>query len=75
MVGLGAGARSYTSRLHYSSQYAVARTDTINIIDHYLALDEERFAHAEHGYVLDEEEQRRRWHFRRCIRSTVSARW
>ena len=61
MVGLGAGARSYTASLHYSSEYAVARTDTINIIDNYLALDEARFAQAEHGYVLDDAEQRRRY--------------
>ncbi|MEG1116207.1 MAG: STM4012 family radical SAM protein, partial [Janthinobacterium sp.] len=61
MVGLGAGARSYTASLHYSSEYAVARTETIGIIDNYLALDEARFAQAEHGYVLDEAEQRRRY--------------
>jgi len=61
MVGLGAGARSYTSRLHYSSEYAVARTETIGIIEQYLALDETRFAQAEHGYVLDDAEQRRRY--------------
>ena len=61
MVGLGAGARSYTSRLHYSSEYAVARLETIGIIDNYLALDEARFAQAEHGYLLGEEDQRRRY--------------
>jgi oxygen-independent coproporphyrinogen-3 oxidase len=61
MVGLGAGARSYTAKLHYSSEYAVARTETIGIIEQYLALDETRFARAEHGYRLDEEEQRRRY--------------
>ena len=61
MVGLGAGARSYTSQLHYSSEYAVARVETIGIIESYLALDEARFAQAEHGYALDGEEQRRRF--------------
>lgn len=61
MVGLGAGARSYTSQLHYSSEYAVARTETIGIIDNYLALDEARFAQAEHGYLLDQEDQQRRY--------------
>ena len=61
MVGLGAGARSYTSQLHYSSEYAVARTETIGIIDNYLALDEARFAQAEHGYLLGDEDQRRRY--------------
>jgi len=61
MVGLGAGARSYTSHLHYSSEYAVARTETIGIIDNYLALDETRFARAEHGYLLGGEDQQRRY--------------
>ena len=61
MVGLGAGARSYTAQLHYSSEYAVARTETIGIIDNYLALDEARFAQAEHGYLLDQEDQQRRY--------------
>jgi oxygen-independent coproporphyrinogen-3 oxidase len=61
MVGLGAGARSYTSRLHYSSEYAVARLETIGIIDNYLALDAARFAQAEHGYLLSTEDQQRRY--------------
>ncbi|MBB5369914.1 MULTISPECIES: STM4012 family radical SAM protein [unclassified Janthinobacterium] len=61
MVGLGAGARSYTTGLHYSSQYAVERTQTIGIIEQYLTLDEAQFAQAEHGYVLDEAEQQRRY--------------
>lgn len=61
MVGLGAGARSYTTQLHYSSEYAVARVETIGIIEQYLALDEARFAQAGHGYVLDDNEQRRRF--------------
>jgi oxygen-independent coproporphyrinogen-3 oxidase len=61
MVGLGAGARAYTQRLHYSTDYAVARTGTIDIINDYLALDETRFAQAEHGIVLDPQEQRRRF--------------
>ena len=39
----------------------MARLETINLIEQYLALDEARFAQAEHGYVLDEEEQRRRY--------------
>ncbi|TYQ19643.1 UNVERIFIED_ORG: oxygen-independent coproporphyrinogen-3 oxidase [Zoogloea ramigera] len=61
MVGLGAGARSYTSQLHYSSEYAVARTETIGIIDNYLALDQARFAQAEHGYLLEVQDQQRRY--------------
>ncbi|CUI03507.1 STM4012 family radical SAM protein [Massilia antarctica] len=52
MVGLGTGARSYTRDLHYSTDYAVARADTIGIIDHYLALDAASFTHAHHGFAL-----------------------
>jgi len=61
MVGLGAGARSYTAGLHYSSEYAVGRLETIGIIEHYLALDAARFAQAEHGYTLGAEDQQRRY--------------
>lgn len=61
MVGLGAGARAYTQRLHYSTDYAVGRRGTIDIINDYLSLDETRFAQAEHGFVLGPQEQRRRY--------------
>lgn len=61
MVGMGAGARAYTQRLHYSTDYAVGRSGTIDIINDYLSLDETRFAQAEHGIVLDPQEQRRRY--------------
>ncbi len=61
MVGLGAGARAYTQRLHYSTDYAVDRRATIDIIDAYLALDEAGFARAEHGFALGPQEQRRRY--------------
>ena len=36
MVGLGAGARSYTSRLHYSTDFAVSRPETMAVIVDYL---------------------------------------
>jgi len=61
MVGLGAGARSYTQRLHYATDYAVGRSATIDIIDDFLALDAAGFAHATHGFALGPEEQRRRY--------------
>ncbi|GAA5166494.1 STM4012 family radical SAM protein [Viridibacterium curvum] len=61
MVGLGAGARSYTRALHYSSEYAIGRSDTRHIIDNYVALDDAHFAQAWHGFQLDAEDQRRRF--------------
>ncbi len=61
MVGLGTGARSYTQRLHYSTDYAVGRVDTMGIIDAYLARDPASFAFADHGFALDLAEQRHRY--------------
>jgi len=61
MVGLGAGARSYTRQLHYSTDYAVGRSGTIDIIQDFLALDAAGFSQARHGFVLGPEEQRRRY--------------
>ena len=61
MVGIGCGARSYTSRLHYSSEYGVARRSVAEILEHYLARDEASFAAADYGIRLDPDEQRRRY--------------
>lgn len=61
MVGFGAGARSYTRSLHYSSSYAVQRSATRSIIEDFIACDEDQFAQAGYGFELDGEEQRRRF--------------
>lgn len=61
MVGIGCGARSYTGRVHYSSEYGVARRSVAEILDHYLARDEASFACADYGIELDADEQRRRY--------------
>ena len=60
MIGLGCGARSYTSSLHYSFDYAVSAHEVRGIIDDYVATED--FEHAEVGFHLDADEQRRR-HF------------
>ncbi len=60
MVGLGAGARSYTSTLHYSTGYAVARAPTRELVADFIAHDAARFAQASHGFELDADERRRR---------------
>lgn len=60
MVGIGCGARSYTSTLHYSSEYGVARRSVAEILDHYLERDEASFAAADYGIALGEDERRRR---------------
>ncbi|WP_344968920.1 STM4012 family radical SAM protein [Streptosporangium fragile] len=60
MVGLGCGARSYTSDLHYSYEYAVAAGQVRAIIDGYVRLAREEFTVANVGFRLDGEERRRR---------------
>lgn len=61
MVGLGAGARSYTRQLHYSSSYAVHRSATRQIVEDYIAQDGTALRQARYGFVLDLDEQRRRF--------------
>jgi len=61
MVGLGAGARSYTAALHYSGEYAVGRTGVKAILADYVARPAASFDHVEYGAILDAEEQRRRY--------------
>lgn len=58
MIGLGCGARSYTTSLHYSFDYAVSAHEVRGIIDAYTAAED--FSHAEVGYRLSPQEQRRR---------------
>ncbi|THA70990.1 coproporphyrinogen III oxidase family protein [Streptomyces sp. A0958] len=58
MIGLGCGARSYTSRLHYSFDYAVRMGEVRGIIDAYTATDD--FSRAEVGRYTDGDEARRR---------------
>ncbi|MFF4529387.1 STM4012 family radical SAM protein [Streptomyces sp. NPDC001407] len=58
MIGLGCGARSYTSALHYSFDYAVDMREIRAIIDAYTATED--FTRAVHGRYVDEDEARRR---------------
>ena len=60
MVGLGAGARSYTDRLHYSSDYAVSARGVRGIIADYCDRSEDGFRTIDHGVQLDDEDRRRR---------------
>ncbi|MEV6303217.1 STM4012 family radical SAM protein [Actinoplanes sp. NPDC051861] len=69
MVGLGCGARSYTTELHYSFDYAVAVSEVRAVIDDYLSRDEDDFRYAEIGFHLDEIEQRRRWLLKSLLRA------
>lgn len=61
MIGLGAGARSYTKAVHYSSEYAVARHNIKSIIDRYTARSPDDMRYADYGITLSPEEQQRRF--------------
>ncbi|WP_068163828.1 STM4012 family radical SAM protein [Rhodococcus phenolicus] len=67
MVGLGCGARSYTTDLHYSFDYAVGVPAVRAILDEYTATDD--FGRATVGTALDEHEQRRRWLIKTLLRA------
>ncbi|CAM5296816.1 STM4012 family radical SAM protein [Streptomyces narbonensis] len=58
MIGLGCGARSYTSALHYSFNYAVDMREIRSIIDAYT--ESADFSRVEVGRWVDAEEARRR---------------
>lgn len=60
MLGLGAGARSYTRSLHYSTDYAVGRQGVAEIIGSYAARSARDHRHADYGCRLPPDEQRRR---------------
>ncbi|MBC7977744.1 MAG: STM4012 family radical SAM protein, partial [Myxococcales bacterium] len=61
MIGLGCGARSYTREVHYSTEWAVGARGVRGILDRWVQRDDAAFAVADHGFVLDSDEQRRRW--------------
>jgi oxygen-independent coproporphyrinogen-3 oxidase len=60
MVGLGCGARSYTSTLHYASEYAVRARGVGEIIADYVARPDASFGFADFGIRLGPEDRRRR---------------
>jgi oxygen-independent coproporphyrinogen-3 oxidase len=61
MVGIGCGARSYTSEYHYSSEYAVSARGVKAILRDYIAQPAESFDTVPYGFKLNGEEQRRRY--------------
>src|SRR5262249_52269667 len=64
----GAGARSYTSGLHYSTEYAVSRAGVIRIITNFNSGSHDAFSHARYGYELDLDEQKRRYILKSLLR-------
>ncbi|MGW6528601.1 STM4012 family radical SAM protein [Streptomyces venezuelae] len=59
MVGLGVGARSFTTDLHYTTDYAVAVPEVRRIIDDYIATPTEQFRRAQWAFEMDGDERRR----------------
>lgn len=69
MVGVGCGARSYTSALHYSNEYAVGACGVRDIIARYSASPSQEFARAGYGFALDGAERRRRYIVKSLLRA------
>jgi oxygen-independent coproporphyrinogen III oxidase len=61
MVGLGCGARSYTTALHYSSEYAVGMTGVQEIVAQYVGRSTESFRSINYGYRLNLDDRQRRF--------------
>lgn len=68
MVGLGVGARSYTTALHYCTEYAVGRTGVSAITQAFVERAPHDHAVADFGCELDESEQRRRYIIKSLLR-------
>ncbi len=60
MIGIGCGARSYTSRLHYATRFAVTQAGVRAIMDEWMEQSDEQFTLATHGIALTDDECRRR---------------
>jgi oxygen-independent coproporphyrinogen-3 oxidase len=61
MIGLGCGARSYATELHYSDEFAVGARGVREILAGFVARPAESFQKAWYGFALDEDERRRRF--------------
>jgi len=61
MVGLGCGARSYTTHLHYSSRFQVRQAAIREALSGWIAASDEQFGWATHGVRLSPDERRRRY--------------
>ncbi len=69
MVGLGPGARSYTTALHYSSEYAVGRAGVGAVIADFLQRSRREMSRVDYGFALDREEQQRRYVLKSLLRA------
>jgi len=68
MIGFGAGARSYTRNLHYSTEYAVGRSGIMEILSHYIDSPIEAFKKAGYGCLLTPGDHKRRYLIKSILR-------
>jgi oxygen-independent coproporphyrinogen-3 oxidase len=61
MVGLGAGARNYTCRLHYSTPWRMVARNIRGVVDDYAERMRAGRTDVAHGFALDDDERRRRF--------------
>ncbi len=58
-ISLGCGGRSYIGNLHFCTPYAVKQEACLKIVEEYI--NKTDYTQISHGYVLSEEEQKRRY--------------
>ena len=58
-ISIGCGGRSYIENLHFSTPFAVGQRGCMDILQQYIKKKD--FLEATHGYLLPEEEMRRRY--------------
>jgi oxygen-independent coproporphyrinogen-3 oxidase len=72
MVGLGAGARSYTRRLHYSTPWRMVARNIRGVVDDYCRRMRAGDNAVSHGFLLDGDEQARRYVIQSLLYDGVS---
>lgn len=68
-VGLGCGARSYTRTVHYSFEWAVSQVQIADVIRRFIDASTEAHDYAHFGFVLSDDEQRRRYVLKTLLRA------
>ncbi len=61
LLGLGAGARSYSDTVHYGTDFAVRKPETLDIIHGFISHEHRPDEKVGLGFVMDEQEQKRRF--------------
>jgi oxygen-independent coproporphyrinogen-3 oxidase len=70
MVGLGCGARSYTTHLHYANRFAVETAAVQTILEEWIAQPDAAFQKAYWGIPLSHEDRQRRFVIQSLLNSS-----